>query len=271
MAAARDTGGIGASQERYTQGSLPADTQPAGFIDIHHHILWGVDDGPRTQADSEAMLALAYAEGTRRIIATSHFDPLGTCPDVDKLMIKLDTLNALCVERFPGLSIALGAEILYNEGIRRKLRSGIIPALAGSDHVLVEFLPSVTAAEMEKAIRHLANGGFVTIVAHVERYGTIIKAPDTIRHLKGKYGARFQVNVETLLTWQGFTLRRYVKHAITEGLIDFIASDAHGVERRRSRLKDVEAFIRRRYGDEIARRLFYGNAANLFSLVDNSY
>ena len=263
MAAARDTGGIGASHLQYTQGSLPVGILTAGFIDIHHHILWGVDDGPRTQADSEAMLALAYAEGTRRIIATSHFDPLGTCPDVGKLMTKLDTLSVLCVERFPGLSIALGAEILYNEGIRRKLRAGVIPTLAGSDHVLVEFLPSVTANELEKAIRHLANGGFVTIVAHVERYGTIIKAPAIIKHLKGKYGARFQVNAETLLTWQGFTLRRYVKHAITEGLIDFIASDAHGVEWRRTRMKESAAFIEGHYGMEMTHRMFFGNATNI--------
>lgn len=237
------------------------------FIDIHHHILWGVDDGPGTKADSEAMLALAYAEGTRRIIATSHFDPLGASPDVGRLMAKVDTLNALCAQRFPGLSIALGAEILYNEGIRRKLRAGVIPTLAGSDHVLVEFLPSVTASELEKAVRHLANGGFVTIVAHVERCGAVIKAPDTIRHLKGKYGARFQVNADTLLAWQGFTLRRRLRHAIAQGLIDFIASDAHGAQRRRSRLKEGEAFIGKRYGAEAARRLFYGNAADILGAV----
>lgn len=266
MAAAYDIGGIGVSNSHDAQGSARDDVQPAGFIDIHHHILWGVDDGPRTQADSEAMLALAYAEGTRRIIATSHFDPLGVCPDVGKLMVKLDTLNALCAQRFPGLSIALGAEILFNEGIRRKLRAGIIPTLAGSDHVLVEFLPTVTASELEKAVRHLANGGFVTIVAHVERYGAIVKAPDTIRHLKGKYGARIQMNAETLIGKRGFFLRRYLKHAIAEGLIDFIASDAHGAQRRRSRLKEGEAFIERRYGTKVARKLFYSSASVLFPL-----
>jgi len=265
MAAAYGTGGNGLPHAQYAQGSVPADTlTPAGFIDIHHHILWGVDDGPRTQGDSEAMLALAYAEGTRRIIATSHFDPLGTCPDVGQLMVKLDTLNALCAQRFPGLSIALGAEILYNEGIRRKLRAGVIPTLAGSDHVLVEFLPSVTVAELEKAIRHLANGGFVTIVAHVERYGAVIKAPDAIRHLKGKYGARFQVNAETLLGKRGFFQRRYLKHAIFEGLIDFIASDAHGVERRKTQMKACEAYLVLHYGPELALRLLQTNAAALF-------
>lgn len=232
-----------------------------GFVDIHHHILFGVDDGPKTRNDALAMLALSYQEGTRRIIATSHFDPLGSCPDVGRLQSQLAELNALCMERFPGLSLSLGAEIFFGEGVRRRLRSGVIPTLAGTEHVLVEFAPTVSKDYLEKAVRHLANGGFVTILAHMERYPVLVKDPAFARYLKEKYGALLQVNAETFLLPQRLSVRRFLKHAVPDGLVDFVASDAHGSLRRKTRLLEAYGKLSALYGEPLAVSLFQGRAA----------
>lgn len=233
----------------------------SGFVDIHHHILWGVDDGPKTSEESAAMLELAYRDGTRHIVATSHFDLSGHCPDVTLLSSQVEKLNHLCMERFNGLTLSLGAEILFSEGIRRQLRAGAIPTLAGSDHVLVEFAPSIPCDMLEEAVRHLTSGGYVTVIAHVERYPDLMKDKDFTRLLREKYGARLQVNAETFLTRQPYHLRRFLKHAVKEGLIDFISSDAHNQTRRRTNLTICYAAIAREFNPDTAVRLFITNAA----------
>ena len=236
-----------------------------GFVDIHHHILFGVDDGPKTRNDALAMLAAAFAEGTRHIIATSHFDPLGSCPDVGRLQSQLADLSSVCLEKFPGLSLSLGAEIFFGEGVRRRLRSGVIPTLAGSDHVLVEFVPAVAGDYLEKAVRHLANGGYVTILAHMERYPVLVKDPAFARYLKEKYGALLQVNAETFLLPQRLSVRRFLRRAVPDGLVDFVASDAHGTLKRKTRLLEAYGKLVGLHGETAAWSLFQGNAVRLFS------
>lgn len=247
--------------ERNDPGLIPQ----GGFVDLHHHILYGVDDGPRSREESLAMLALAYQDGTCHIIATPHFDPLGECPDVSMLKEQLADLNAVCAERFPGLSVALGSEVFFAEGVRRRLRAGIIPTLSGSDHVLVEFLPGADRDTLEKAVRHLANGGFVTILAHVERYPAIVKDPVFIRRLKAKYGTLMQVNADTFLLPARLSVRRFLRYAVPEGLIDFVASDAHGTVWRKTRLQEAYRKLVALYGEPLAISLFQGRACAIYS------
>ena len=241
-----------------------------GFIDLHHHILYGVDDGPKSRDESLAMLALAYQDGTRRIIATPHFDPLGSCPDVMKLQVHLAELNTVCAEKFPGLSIGLGSEVFFGEGVRRRLRSGIIPTLDGSDHVLVEFLPAVERDYLEKAVRHLANGGYVTVIAHMERYPILVKNPDFARFLKEKYGALLQVNAETFLTRRQLSVKCFLRRAVPDGLIDFVASDAHDTVRRKTRMMEAFKTLSVMYGEDVARPLFQIRAAGLFGRAEST-
>jgi protein-tyrosine phosphatase len=184
---------------------------------------------------------------------------------VGRLLSQLAELNALCHDKLPGLSISLGAEIFFGEGVRRRLRSGVIPTLAGSEHVLVEFAPTVSKDYLEKAVRHLANGGFVTILAHMERYPVLVKDPAFARYLKEKYGALLQVNAETFLLPQRLSVRRFLKHAVPDGLVDFVASDAHGSLRRKTRLLEAYGKLVGLHGETAAWSLFQGNAVRLFS------
>ena len=256
---------IGQTMARAAAQSKPVDLM-SGFSDIHHHIIYGVDDGPQTLEEAKAMLALAYKDGIRRLIATPHFDPVRFCPDVGLLKARLAELQAVCDAEHPGLQLSLGAEVLFGEGIRRKLLSGAIPTLAGGDHVLVEFVPSVTQDTLEQAVRHLANGGYVTVIAHMERYPALLRHRAFASHLKDKYGARLQVNAGTILTRQRFAVRRFLRHALGEGLVDFVASDAHGAHHRRTRMGEAFQKTADAHGLETAGLLFRDNAARLLSV-----
>ena len=202
------------------------------------------------------MLKLAYNDGTRHIIATPHFDPVGHCPNVAELKNKLDELNGICDQDFPGLRISLGAEVLFGEGLRRKLRSGAIPTMNGSQYVLVEFLPSVSRDVLEKAVGHLANGGFVSIIAHAERYTALMKDLPWTAYLREKYGALVQVNAAALLRHRHFFAFRHIKNALVQGLVDFVASDAHDIECRKTRMMACYQLVCSRYGIRHAERMF---------------
>lgn len=246
-----------------TQAAQPSSLPAAqnGFIDIHHHILWGVDDGPRSRQEATIMLALAFLDGTRHIVATPHFDPQVHCPDVGLLTAQVDELNRLCAERFPGLRISLGAEVMFGEGVSRRVHAGVIPTLAGGDHVLVEFAPAVPRDALVQAVRHLANGGYVTVIAHMERYPTLMRDPDFARYLKEKYGTRLQVNAVTFLTRRSFRFKRLLKRVMQEELIDFVASDAHDQTVRKTLMARCYEAISMQFDASAAKRLLITNAA----------
>ena len=228
-----------------------------GFIDIHHHIIYGVDDGPQTPEESRQMLALAYADGTRHIIATPHFDPTGYCPEINLLQERLAELKAVCADEYPDLQLHLGAEVLFGEGIRRRLRAGIIPTLAGSNYVLLEFAPGVSKDALERAVRHLANGGYAAVLAHSERYPAITGDLQFTKYLQEKYGVLIQVNADTFVSRQQFHVKRFFKKAMQQGIIDLVASDAHNTRGRRTRLRDAHAVISANYNHQFTQSLFF--------------
>ncbi len=232
--------------------------EPAtGFIDIHHHIIYGVDDGPQTLEEARQMLALAYADGTRHIIATPHFNPTGYCPEIDLLQERLAELKAVCADEYPDLQLQLGAEVLFGEGIRRKLRAGAIPTLADSNYVLLEFVPGVSEDKLERAVRHLANGGYVTVLAHSERCPAITGNLKFTKYLKEKYGVLIQVNANTFVSRQRFHVKRFLKKALWLGIIDLVASDAHNTKNRRTMMKNAYVFLTEKYDKNQVNSLFY--------------
>jgi protein-tyrosine phosphatase len=228
-----------------------------GFIDIHHHIIYGVDDGPQTPEESRQMLALAYADGTRHIIATPHFDPTGYCPEINLLQERLAELKAVCADEYPDLQLHLGAEVLFGEGIRRRLRAGIIPTLAGSNYVLLEFAPGVSKDALERAVRHLANGGYAAVLAHSERYPAITGDLQFTKYLQEKYGVLIQVNADTFVSRQRFHVRRFLKKAMHQGIIDLVASDAHSTKNRRTMMKNAYVSLAEKYDKNQVNHLFY--------------
>ncbi|MGI6634771.1 MAG: CpsB/CapC family capsule biosynthesis tyrosine phosphatase [Christensenellales bacterium] len=234
------------------------------FIDIHHHIIYGVDDGPQTLEESKQMLALAYADGTRDIIATPHFVPMGCFPDIALLQERLAELNIICATEYPGLRLHLGAEVFFGEGVQRRLRTGIIPTLAGSDHVLVEFTPNVTKNNLENAIRHLTSGGYVVILAHSERYPAITHDIQFLQYIKEKYGTLIQVNADTFLSRQSFFLKRFLKKTLQLGTIDFIASDAHGTQHRVTKLSSTYNALLMNHDKLEVLKMMRNTANNLF-------
>ena len=209
----------------------------AMFTDIHHHILWGLDDGPDTYEKMTRMLDAAAADGTRLIIATPHAAP-GIEPfDLDTYRAALEQANAYC--RCAGLPLEVrgGAEVFYTQSAVRMLRTGQIPTLADSGYVLVEWGENETEAAVADAIIRLQGEGFIPVMAHVERLRCFLRNPARLIALRASCVIRLQVNCGAVLRGPLTREYRFVRRLCREGMLDFVASDAHNVTGRPTRMR----------------------------------
>lgn len=221
-----------------------------GLVDIHHHILYGMDDdGPNTPEEMHLMLDLAYSEGTTTIIATPHTTP-GIKPfPWDVFKSRLEEANEYCVTRGHALTVLPGAELLYTPFTCDQLREGKVPTIAGTRHVLVEFFPSVTPHELDKSCRALVEAEFVPVLAHTERYRCLFHKPSRIVSMKKALPLRVQVNASCFLKTWSFANNRFISFLLRHRLLDFVASDAHNASTRRTNLLAAHTMLGERYPD----------------------
>lgn len=226
-----------------------------GFVDIHHHLVYGVDDGPQTVEESRLLLRAAYEDGISRIIATAHATP-GRAPlDRDAYLQKVLGLNAYCKQGGMALRVYPGSEIYYTDAVERALQTGRALTLAGSAFVLVEFDQDVSPATLQEAARRLTNAGLRPVFAHVERYDCLVRDVRHVRGLRDRFDVRMQVNCKTVVRDKGLRVRRFMRDMLEMELIDYVATDAHSLARRPPRMTACYEALLESYGREVAARL----------------
>lgn len=237
------------------------------FIDIHQHLIYGVDDGAENPEQARQMILQASRQGVAHIIATPHAVP-GIKPfPLQQCAARLRELNAWC--RAQGLQTKLhpGAEIFYTSETPRFLADGRIPTLAGTRCVLVEFSPGANRHHLKTAARKLANTGYRPVFAHIERYRAL-RSLAFLEELHEEYQVVMQVNHGLFLRRQNFLTRYWLARAMGAGLIDVVASDAHNLQQRPCRLKACHDAIANAYGSDTARRLLVENGRRLLGIRD---
>ena len=240
-----------------------------GLIDIHEHIVYGVDDGPRTREQTEELLAAANAQGVIRIIATPHVWP-GKHPfDYNGFLNKLNELNHWMWQQQWPLRLLPGAEIYYTPHAVRMLSAKEIPTLAMSRHVLVEFSPAVKQDDLFRAMRDLINGGYHPILAHVERYQCLHNQWALIEELRA-LDVQLQMNAQTVLNSNGLGGKQFIRRLLEENAVDFVATDAHNATSRPLCLEKAHAFLCKHYGQEKADALTWQNQLLLTPALDPS-
>lgn len=227
-----------------------------GFTDIHHHLLYGVDDGAQTLKSAYKMAEAAWRKGTKTVIATPHVSPGISSFSRELFEERLGELQKACGKNSVDLRILLGAEILYTDGTGEYLQQRRIPTLAGSDYVLVEFVPNVSYDEVRSALIRILRAGNIPVVAHVERYASLVFAPRRMKALKRELGdVLFQMNASTVLGGKGFFGDLCAKRMLDAGLVDIIASDAHNLSSRPTRMLEAFEILKKRYGGAHAARM----------------
>ena len=230
------------------------------FFDIHHHILCGLDDGAKDERMMQAMLRRAWEDGTAQIAATVHVEPGVRRFDREAYLKTLDAARHFCQQEGMDIRLHEGAEILYTAQACRMLQDGEIPTLADTDRVLVEFSPDVAFKTLKQALESLVCGGFVPVIAHVERYQCLTHRPSRALALKDELPILYQVNCGALLRQGGWFHRHFIDRMFEMEYIDAVATDAHNLTSRSSRMSEAYALIASRWGKAYAQTLTCGDA-----------
>lgn len=227
----------------------------SGFTDIHAHFVYGVDDGAQNRTEMQAMLDAAHEDGIAFLFATPHVTP-GIVPFNSELYQQhLAQARRYCERKQYSMELYAGAEVLYTPAIERYASEHRLPTLADSEYVLMEFVPDITCTELEAALDLMERAGYSTIIAHVERYACMYHG--NARKIKERHDVRYQMNCNTLLRKRGFFRKRAIEGWLQEGIIDFIASDAHDTKLRPFRMKAAHKALCETLDDYEANRLMW--------------
>lgn len=232
------------------------------MIDIHVHIIPGVDDGPATIDQSMAMAQMMYDEGVRQIIATPHRHHALQFRGESNIAEAYCEFKKELSKKYPDFEISLGCEFYIREGYISYIDSPMASiAMGESDYVLMEYDRQVTLAEVLESIYEFKIRNYKPIIAHVEMYPAL-SSIESIRVLREK-GATIQVTASSLLGKQGKETRHQIQSWIGSGLIDFVASDGHSAKKRRPLLKQAYEDVSQHFGDAFAQKLFMKNQESL--------
>lgn len=204
------------------------------MIDIHAHILPGVDDGSKNPSETEKLLKLSWKQGVTEIIATPHFSHH---TDFAELRERYEQTKEAAQRIDPRFKIYLGQEILYLEGMTDWLDQGKALTLADSRYVLVEFRPGDNFIKLSRAVRELVSAGYLPIVAHIERYDCLREKGRTAELIG--LGAYLQMNAGSVLGGIFDKDARWCREEITNGRIHFIGTDMHNTGERPPRMLDA--------------------------------
>ncbi len=234
------------------------------MIDIHHHCLHGVDDGPRTLDEAVELVRMAADEGIETIVATPHV-LRGRWPvySPSELETRLSELRD-AVGDTPRL--ILGSEYYFSHDMADLLRGGesIVP-LAGGRYVLLELASNSVPPMLEQPLYRAQLEGWVPVIAHPERNTVFQAKPELLHHLIN-HGALVQVTATSLTGAFGAHARAAAETFIRRRMVHFIASDAHNVEKRPPLVREAIDILRSLAGDETAHALTH---ANPLAVVEN--
>ncbi len=237
------------------------------YIDIHSHILPGIDDGSKDFFTSMQMLKIASDNGITAIIVTPHNKPSRH----NAGSLKIGSLIADLKEQMADEDIAIelyeGNELYYRSGLVEEIINGKALTMAGSDYVLVEFGPMDDYDYIRNGIYSLMAGGYYPILAHVERYARISGRAERVEDLI-QMGCYIQVNAGSIMGNLGFETRLFARKLLKERLVHFVATDAHDTGKRSPYIKECASLIGKKYGEDYRRELMYENPVHV---IRNEY
>ncbi|MCK4027116.1 tyrosine protein phosphatase [Streptococcus suis] len=237
------------------------------MLDIHSHIIFGVDDGPKTPEESLALLQEAYRQGVRGIVATSHRRKGMFETPEETIWQNFRQVQELAKQVADDLFIYYGAEIYYSREYLNKLEKKEIPGYASSDAVLVEFSTNTPLKVIQEAVRELLAMGKTPVLAHIERYEALEGEFEKIQSLIDQ-GAYMQINSSSVLKAKMFgdrhkAFKKRAKQFLDQDLVHFVASDMHNLSSRPPYMQEAYELISQRYGQDYAKDLFMNNPLDL--------
>jgi tyrosine-protein phosphatase YwqE len=199
-----------------------------GFIDIHNHILPGIDDGAKNVEESIELIKGFGEFGVTDFICTPHImenyypnNPVSITASLSLLQ------NDLKMRGMDHINISAAAEHMIDSGFEKLVNENKIMPLAKS-YLLIEMSYLQASLNFGQAINKIIEVGLFPILAHPERYVYMHNTKSKYKNIK-KEGVLFQLNLLSLSNYYGAEVHKTALYLLKEGMIDFVASDIHNL------------------------------------------
>ena len=235
----------------FKKNQLPGSYSSLG-VDLHSHLIPGIDDGVRTVEESLTLIRRLAALGFRKIYTTPHV-MADHYPNTRERILEgrdlvLEGLKGI-EGGLEGIEFGAAAEYFLDERFEEILENGDLLTLPG-DRVLVEMAGVAPASNLHDLLFRIQTKGYKPVLAHPERYPYYWRDFSAAERLK-EYGCEFQLNLLSLTGHYGSIVREQAFKLLKKGLIDFLATDMH----HEQHADKLEAALQ----DKKVRRVLEGN------------
>lgn len=230
------------------------------MIDIHAHILPGLDDGAEDMYETLEMAKMAVDSGLTAVVATPHCNIPGMYDNYfgkEYVHTFRRTQQRLEEEGIP-LTLCMGMEVFVTPDVNKLAAEKKIITLNGSRYMLVEFDFGEEAGYVQEMLEKIKACGIYPIIAHPERYGLVQKRPELV-YQWCKQGYLVQVNKGSLLGRFGRRAQATARKLLSHNLVTTIASDAHGFFERTPWMLEVYDKLSGKYPEKYLKVLFEEN------------
>lgn len=240
------------------------------MIDLHTHILPGVDDGSDSLESSLEMAELALESGVTTIVATPHCNMENTFENYNSSQLKdiYETLNSFFKEQGIELTVLRGMEIYGTDDVVDKIEKGLLIPLNNSRYYLMEFDFGADPIWIGDILESVLDTGRVPVIAHPERYYCIQDNPMILYEWMSQ-GCLSQLNRGSVFGSFGRHAKKAADILLENELVTCIASDAHSPYRRTTYMADIYDYMADEFGRKYAERLLFENPDRI--LKDKSF
>ncbi|WP_379970606.1 tyrosine-protein phosphatase [Ectobacillus sp. sgz5001026] len=232
------------------------------MIDLHCHILPGLDDGPKNEEESLLMARAAVLQGIHTIVATPHHQTVHYMNEKKDIVYAVGELNDLLKQKDIPLTILPGQEVRIYGDLLQDYDTDIVETLNETNkYILLEFPSSHVPRYTKTLLYDMQLKGLIPVLAHPERNAEIAEHPSVLYELISK-GALAQLTASSLTGDFGKSIKKLSLQLIEHNLVHVVASDAHNVTNRPFKLKESYDVIQDEFGIDM-RSLFQEQAYSI--------
>lgn len=203
------------------------DLIPTGFVDIHSHLLFGIDDGAKTPDDTKFIIESMVNFGFGKAITTPHTTPYIWDNTKEMILEKELEVKRVLPQETQALKLRVASEYLMDDSFSKRIKSERLLTLQ-DNYVLVEMSYINPPMQLFDILFELKSAGYEIVLAHPERYNFYHNNLDVFRKLK-RAGCLFQLNLLSVTGYYGSKIAETAAYLLNSGFIDFVGSDIHHV------------------------------------------
>ena len=219
-------------------------------MDIHSHLIPGIDDGAKTIEESIELILELKDMGYTKLITTPHISDMFP-NSKEKILNEFENLKAELKNRNIEIELEVAAEYYADETFDKLLKKREILSFGKAKYLLFELSYFTKPQELESLIYEIQLAGYTPVLAHPERYTYFHDSISNYINLKEATDVLFQINIVSIVNYYSKTISKVAKELINEGLIDFIGSDTHQ--------KRHTEYLKKSFSDSSYKKIFKKN------------